>query len=235
MAWAEFMAISCPTCGASANLEGTARQSGRFVRCAACGTQWLARALPVDPYRRDGERPTTRLAGDISEAIVIEDAPKVSRRPALPPPPRGRALLAPPPQASRGAALLPGLRFGGMVLAAIVGLSLLTAPLVAAWTGMNPAVAAAGGLEFRGIRSETVSIGNARTLVVEGEIVNTAARALDLPRVRVALTSSDGNRVTTWLVQPATARLEPGQSVGFRSARASPPTAATQVTLSLAE
>jgi len=70
--------------------------------------------------------------------------------------------------------------------------------------------------------------------VVEGEVVNTGTAPLDLPQLRIVLKSSDGKDVIAWLLDPAVHRLSPGQSIGFRSARAAPPASATQVALSLA-
>jgi hypothetical protein len=69
--------------------------------------------------------------------------------------------------------------------------------------------------------------------MVEGTLVNTLARAVQVPTLRITLKASDGKDVATWMVQPATSRLAAGQSMGFKSARASPPDSATQVTLSL--
>jgi hypothetical protein len=40
--------------------------------------------------------------------------------------------------------------------------------------------------------------------------------------------------VSSWLVEPSVTGLAPGRSIGFRSAMASPPPDAAQVTLDLA-
>ncbi len=72
------------------------------------------------------------------------------------------------------------------------------------------------------------------TFFVEGQIVNRSPGAVDLPAIRVTLKSPNGTTRTSWLVEPSTTGLAAGGSIGFRSALASPPEDATQVTLSLA-
>jgi hypothetical protein len=124
---------------------------------------------------------------------------------------------------------------GGIALVAILAVGLFGAPIVAALPQKAGETIAAKGLEFRGVRSETVIVGGAKTLVVEGEIVNTRGESLDLPAVRIALKTIDGKDVTAWQMQPASSRLAAGQAISFRSARAAPPSSATQVTLSLVD
>jgi hypothetical protein len=113
-----------------------------------------------------------------------------------------------------------------------MGFVMLRAPLVAAFPQLNTAIGIPG-VEFRGIKSETVRSGDGRALIVEGTIVNTLTIPVELPLVRIALKGADGLDVSNWVLQPA-ARLAAGQSVGFRSARAAPAQAASQVTVSFA-
>ena len=224
------MAIYCPYCAALSNLaDSDIGAAGRMARCQQCGTTWLARVIGEDPYRRPG--PLSVIAGppDISDAIVIEhvgaglDAPKARRATA-----RSRAPMAIDRSSFKVVA--------GMV-AVIVAIMVLRAPFVAAFpqfATIGSLPDDVGQLEFQKVRSETVGVHGVRTLFVEGEIINRSGSDVALPAVRISLRSSDGAEVRSWLVEPSAAGLAAGRSIGFRSALASPPAAATQVRLDLA-
>lgn len=191
-----------------------------MLRCRACGTRWLARVFDEDPYAR---KPIERMdAGDIVDALVIEHVgPGFERAPV-----RARLPAAAAPKQDWRA-----WKIGGTVLGALVAIFLLRSPILAALPGGLPDEVAA--LEFTSIRSETVHLSNGSTLIVEGEIVNRSAADIALPAIRITLRSPSGDPVSTWLVEPAVAGLGPGKSIGFRSALASPPPDAAQVTLDL--
>jgi hypothetical protein len=124
--------------------------------------------------------------------------------------------------------------FGG-VLGAIVLFMILRAPIVSAFpdlAGVSPEMRA---LEFHEVRSETVDMKGARTLYVEGNVVNRSAKTVGLPAIRITLRAPGGGEVASWLVEPTATDIAPGRTVGFRSALASPPADATQVTLNLTE
>ena len=193
-----------------------------MVRCSACGTRWLARVFEEDPYARPA--PLRLLpATDISDALVIEHigpgfARHVPVRRAPPPvvrPPRDWRIL----------------KILGTFAGAFVAVVLLRTPIMAALPGGLPDEVAM--LEFQSVRSETVHLKGTSTLFVEGEIVNHATSDVVLPAIRITLRSPAGDAVSSWLVEPAVADLAPGGSIGFRSALASPPADATEVTLNL--
>jgi hypothetical protein len=125
----------------------------------------------------------------------------------------------------------------GATLGVLVAAVVLRATIVAAFPDLSATAALAGGydhLDLQSVKSETLRIGTADTLLVEGEIVNRSDRDVLLPAVRVSLKGEDGQEVYSWLVEPAMAGLAPGKSIGFRSALASPPPGANRVTLHLA-
>jgi hypothetical protein len=218
------MAISCPTCGTPADARGEVRRVGRLTRCGKCGTAWFARlASDKEPARQAA---SNAAAADISDAIIVEEIPAAIARPAMEPPPKLRPML---PASAR-----PALRYGVIGAAVVIGILLLKAPLVAALPQLNAASAAAVGLEFKNIQSRIIGTGASRTVVVEGAVLNTLGRAVDVPALRITLKTSDGTDVSSWVIQPATSHLAAGQSIGFKSARVSLLDAATQVTLSLA-
>lgn len=209
------MSVRCPECRAILSLaQAELGRSGRMLRCAVCGTRWLARAYDGDPYGRRGD-------DDISDAIVIDD------RPAPLPMPVARPA-APPRRAVDG-------RFGivAAAVAVVVALGVFYAPIVAALP-IGPLPQEVASLEFRQIRSETVEIGQTRTLFVEGEVVNRSDSTVPLPAIRITLKAPAGGTVTSWLVHPTAHTVDGGRSIGFRSALADPPKGATQVTLNLA-
>jgi hypothetical protein len=125
-----------------------------------------------------------------------------------------------------------GWRGAAIGFGAIVAVVLLRSPILAALPGGLPDEVR--NLEFTRIHSETLDRKGTTTLVVEGEVVNRSDAAVDLPAIRITLRSAAGDPVSSWLVEPAVAGLAPGKSIGFRSALASPPPDAAQVTLDLA-
>jgi len=224
------MAIYCPQCATLSNVQSKVGPTGRLMRCERCGTTWLAREHPDDPYRRGRARalpPPT----DVSDAIVIEHVGAAQ----APKPPPWRPTPAKPAETGSfdlGRWQPLGAAFGGLL-----AFALLCVPLV----GGLPQVAGAGRLPadadqlaFQNVRSETIEHGGASALVVEGEIVNLSGRNVSLPAVRVSLRSADGAEVRSWLVEPSTGGLAGGGSVGFRSAVLASPVPASEVTLSLA-
>jgi len=59
--------------------------------------------------------------------------------------------------------------------------------------------------------------------VVEGNLVNITGRAIDLPRLRLAVRDAGGKEIYTWTATAPKARLEAGEAAPFRSRLASPP------------
>jgi predicted Zn finger-like uncharacterized protein len=222
------MSVRCPQCSSVSSLvDRDLGQAGRMVRCSVCGTRWLARSFADDPFGEHGFSRAAHAGQAVEDGLIIEHVGAGFRRAAS----KASAVRFPTlprldPRLLRRLAAIFGAFF--VVVA-------LRAPIVAALPnlpgGLSPEAAA---LEFTGVRSQTVDRRGASTLLVEGTIVNTASRDVALPQIRVTLRSSDGAPVTSWLVQPAVQGLAPGGSIGFRSAVASPPQEATQVTLDLA-
>jgi hypothetical protein len=111
----------------------------------------------------------------------------------------------------------------------------LRAPIVSALPDLGGTTPEMRALEFQEVRSETVVMQGARTLYVEGNVVNHSGETVGLPAIRITLRSTGGDAVASWVVEPSATAVEAGKTVGFRSALASPPADATQVTLNLTE
>ena len=223
------MTVRCPQCASVASIpESDLDPAGSMIRCDMCGTRWLARRFEDDPYARPAlQRVLPATLMEVADAIVIEHiGPGVKR---LPPPHRRE-----PPPARQMPRDRRALKIFGTIFGALVGMVLLRAPIVAAFPVLNGLPAEVAQLEFQRVRSETVHLGSLSTLFVEGEIVNRSGSDVSLPAIRITLRSPGGNAVTSWLVEPSVTGLAAGRSIGFRSALASPPDDATQVTLNLA-
>jgi hypothetical protein len=226
-----------------------------MARCERCGMTWLARPFEENPYRRLELQLQAVTPSEVSDAVVIEhvaagDADRDSgfrrndgqrgtfeqnggRRGnyasgTLPPHRRGGGTPA-----SSGS--YRSLKMFAGVLGAIALLMVLRAPIVSALPDLGGTSPEMRALEFQEVRSETVVMQGARTLYVEGNVVNHSGDTVGLPAIRITLRSTGGDAVASWVVEPSATAVEAGKTVGFRSALASPPADATQVTLNLTE
>lgn len=225
------MTIRCPQCASVASIpESDLDPVGSMVRCDMCGTRWLARRFDDDPYARPAlQRVLPASLRDVADAVVIEHIGPGFKR--LPPPHRREQPPAPVGRTPRDRRAF---KIAGTILGALVAIVLFRSPIVAAFPVLNGLPAEVADLEFRKVRSETVHLGGLSTLFVEGEIANRSGNDVVLPAIRITLRSPAGGAVTSWLVEPSVTGLAAGRSIGFRSALASPPDDATQVTLNLA-
>jgi len=201
---------------------------GQMVRCAACGTRWLARVLATDPYARPSAVQRMSEADRAPGALVIDHVPAGFARAKRKVPPQ----LPPPPAAPRSYAWAKSL--GGVAIA-LVAVALLRGPILAALPTGSGLPLEAALLEFQDVKSETVDVSGAAALLVEGTIVNRSANPVALPAIRITLRAANGDAVTSWLVEPAVDGLAGGASIGFRSALATPPPEAAKVTLNLVQ
>jgi len=83
-------------------------------------------------------------------------------------------------------------------------------------------------VNLRGLVFTDLKIGNeihdgVPVLVVEGLIVSTTSKRVDVPRLRFALRNAAGAEIYAWTAQPLQPVLEPFETMPFRSRLASPP------------
>jgi hypothetical protein len=71
-------------------------------------------------------------------------------------------------------------------------------------------------------------------LEIKGEIINTGAVAVEVPRIRAALRDKTGKELYHWTFAPPSARLAQGESASFANRLPSPDTQATSLALSFA-
>jgi predicted Zn finger-like uncharacterized protein len=84
-------------------------------------------------------------------------------------------------------------------------------------------------LEFDGITISKEAQDGVNILIIEGRIVNTSRKAVDVPRLRFAARSTTGQEVYTWTMQPPRSLLGPGDSTPFTSRLAAPPANAADI------
>jgi predicted Zn finger-like uncharacterized protein len=217
------MIVRCPRCTSEQPFSaGSLDPRGEMVRCAVCGTRWLAR-----PF--EGLLPLADSKDTIAEAVVIDEEgppfPQRQRRPSV-----ARQLPL-----WRGSLTDRRLKALGIIFGVVAAFFVLRAPIVAALPETTGLPTGVGLLEFQRVHSETVRFGAVNTLYIQGEVVNRSPQHVALPAVEITLRSPSGAAITSWRVQLATDSLGAGRSIGFRSALAEPPPEATQVTLNLTE
>jgi hypothetical protein len=114
---------------------------------------------------------------------------------------------------------------------ALVALALLRVPIVSAAPGLASLYARLGapvnvrGLDFRNVATTRDSVAGAPGVAVEGEIVNVARGAADVPPIRLTLENASGKVVATWNAEAERHRLGVGESTRFRTRLAAPPDA----------
>jgi hypothetical protein len=79
------------------------------------------------------------------------------------------------------------------------------------------------GIAFEDIKMSTEEQDGMTVLVIEGSVVNTISRAVEVPRLRLAVRNERQNEIYSWTTLPTRSILGPGETLPFRSRLASPP------------
>ena len=85
------------------------------------------------------------------------------------------------------------------------------------------------GMAFENIKMSKEQQDGMTVLLVEGSIVNVTSRAVEVPRVRLAVRNDSKNEIYSWTTLPTRTVLGPGETLPFRSRLASPPAEARDV------
>jgi hypothetical protein len=85
------------------------------------------------------------------------------------------------------------------------------------------------GLAFDSVATVTEQHEGVPILVVEGNVINTARRNEDVPRLKFILRNAAQHEIYSWTAVPVRASLTPGEGEGFRTRLASPPADARDV------
>jgi predicted Zn finger-like uncharacterized protein len=229
------MMIACPYCAAPAAFSAEPMSSsGRMMRCGRCGTSWLGRLYPDDPYLRPAV--VRRGRPRFEQIIDYADLQASTARKGL----GGAAGIHASAGANREGRIRTASR-GWLAAWSGVGAAVVLAGLVTAMLlnagGVDAATESGkgkfAGLEVRMLKGPEV-LGDGKALAVTGEIVNRSVAALDVPAVRVAL-KAKGTELYSWTVEPEAVRLDPGGSIQFRSALVASPKGIDEVAFRLAD
>jgi predicted Zn finger-like uncharacterized protein len=224
------MILTCPACQTRYRIDDSAiGPGGRTVRCANCGHVWhhsaeggaaapaAASATAVAAAPAGPATPPATLAAPRvdppGEAGPTPPAPVVSPRPA----PTAEPVPASP---RRGSA---GLAWAALILivaAAVLVVILARDKIVAMWPQAASLYALAhlqaeqpvSGLEIKVTPSR-----NADSLVIDGDITNTAGISRSVPRLRVALRDNNKKELDSKLIDPPVERLLPGAVAHFNT------------------
>jgi len=85
------------------------------------------------------------------------------------------------------------------------------------------------GLAFEDVTTTTEQHEGVPILVVEGNVLNEAAKNVDVPRLKFVVRNAARQEIYSWTAVPSRAVLSPGEAVSFRSRLASPPADAHDV------
>jgi hypothetical protein len=171
-----------------------------------------------------------------AEAPVAYDKPGKPKRTRLP-------FLRLPPALAGSAGRIAGpfrrvpASLASITLAVVVvgGMVLEREPIVRGFPEMAALYRVAGlsvnlrGLELRNITSEIVREGEARVLVIEGEIANPQDRVLSVPLLALRVAGARSEPLYEWTSEPQKPKLSPGDSLRFRARLVSPPAEGREV------
>src|SRR5262249_51164880 len=79
------------------------------------------------------------------------------------------------------------------------------------------------GLVFADVKTDVKTEDGEQVLLVEGKILNTQPRLVDVPRMRFAIRNEDGQEVYSWTAAPPRNIIAPNEMLPFRARLASPP------------
>jgi predicted Zn finger-like uncharacterized protein len=85
------------------------------------------------------------------------------------------------------------------------------------------------GLALTNVTTETRTAEGVPVLLIQGRILSTAKRTVEVPRLRFAVRNASGNEIYTWTALPNRSLLSPGETLAFQSRLASPPPEANDV------
>ncbi len=230
------MILTCPECATGYFVEDSQiRAGGRKVRCAACGSRWLAQsdsALELVTSEEGGaiaRDPAAEAAAEPAP-ITAEELPRVFRDRAL----EERRLRQ---AAAAGVAWAAG----AVVVIALIGIAVVFREgMVRAWPPTASFYAAIGlpvnptGLVIEQVHAEPGLQEGHATLAVSGVIRNVVDRAVVAPPLRIDLVNAQGKRVAGQITTLDNARIPPGETRHFLTSIFDPPYSAANLSVTFA-
>lgn len=249
------MQLDCPSCAASFEVNPAALEpNGRTVRCTECKTTWFVPApslalagdmpeeapapMPVPEVTAEDRADHQALAAEV-KIVEAESPPLAVEEPEapLPPPLPRRKTVARAVSPARPRRQSP-LGLAAVALAVILVFGVVNRQaIVRAAPEMARLYAAIGfpvnlrGLEFQNVHTRQEIQDGVTVLVIEGEVENVVGRAVELPRVRLAVIGENSAELYSWTALLPRSILYPHERVPFRSRLASPPAAGKEIVI----
>lgn len=242
------MRIVCPHCTTSYVVDlATLGPAGRTVRCSRCKEVWLAR--PEDALEPEAAEATQPAVKDVAaewEALARDDHTEPTTAVESPSigadwasmarheasdgeAPQAASRTTPPHSRATGKSLanlgIACAVMGALVLALVIWrievVRLL--PQTAAFYRLVGLEVNLRGLSFRDLKVTAENAEGKPVLVIEGVIVGTSRKPVDLPRLRFSVRDSQGAEIYAWNTVLEQSVLQPGEMASFKSRLASPP------------
>jgi predicted Zn finger-like uncharacterized protein len=172
---------------------------------------------------------------------IVPETPQVEAAPELRPSTRGKVPFSPSSLVARRvrAKNSPAQRwialavvFAGVLIFAAVGSRASIVRVAPDLAGLYAAIGLPvnlRGLEISEIKTMHEVQDGISVLVIEGEVVNIARRAVEVPRLRLAVLGPDERELYSWTSLLSRSVLQEGEKLSFRSRLASPPPDGQQV------
>ncbi|MEM1146430.1 MAG: MJ0042-type zinc finger domain-containing protein [Pseudomonadota bacterium] len=196
------MILTCPECETQYFAEdSTIGESGRTVKCAACGHSWF-----VGP---EGDRSATNTVG-AHEAYRLKVRERRMRK-------------------SRAAAFSAWSTTVAAFVVVLAGLLVFRSEVVKRWPQSASTYAAIGmpvnrfGLEFLDTEAERFFDGTTPILEVRGAVQNVTGRTKDAPLVRVILLDDEGQQVAQAFAQITPSSIPADATAVFAARVENPP------------
>jgi hypothetical protein len=91
------------------------------------------------------------------------------------------------------------------------------------------------GLEVRNVTTVRRLVDDARTLEIEGEVVNVSNEVQAIPHLRASLKDQQGVELMDWTFDVRAPSIDPGKSLSFRTVADNPPASATDLSISFTD
>ena len=216
------MILTCPECATRYQTDASNFvPDGRKVRCAKCGHVWF------QPAPESERGPEEARVEPESEAEAVA-APK---RESYAPSPRADAV--PTPRLSDRPRIFERLGIGWSGFQYRQSIASL-------WPQSSSLYAAMGlrvntrGIEFHDKTAHFETDGDQDVLVITGHLLNTTARELSVPAIRVSLMDAGRHELYHWNFSAGVPTLAPGKLAFFHTQLTSPPAAARNIELRFA-
>jgi predicted Zn finger-like uncharacterized protein len=247
------MIVTCPSCSVRYLVDARALgPHGRMVRCARCAHTWRE-VPPEDQLPLVVDSPAPPPVG--AAAAAAPDDAEAAAAAGQPAPERAHTHA--PDLTAEGRIQLPALQrkqrrwglalarvaaalaiIGGLVYAAVVERDRIVAFVPAAaplykFAGL-PVGESPGGLEFENVTTSREMENGLPALVIEGQVKNVSSSARTVPKLVVILRDKGERDLQDLTVAAPADRLNPGESVPFRTSITQPAEAASGVVVTFA-